>query len=198
MKVKPQKNLRSTTWAISGSTAASSSSAWPSRSISSASSGGPASPTSLPSIEVISKPPPRFLRLAAAEAVDDQAAHDPRRIGEEPGAVGEGHPLALRDVEIGLVEQAGDAERGARPRARELAAGEPAKLPVERREERLGRLAVAAIGGEDQSREGKLPRVVLLAAQGIEAKLAGHAAHPSLAALSLSRFSLNRSSWTSR
>src|SRR5262245_11631519 len=31
--------------------------------------------------------------LAAAEAVDDQAAHDPCRIGEEPGAVGKRHPL---------------------------------------------------------------------------------------------------------
>src|SRR6185436_10273877 len=28
--------------------------------------------------------------LAAAETVDDQAAHDPCRIGEEPGAIGEG------------------------------------------------------------------------------------------------------------
>src|SRR3954447_23947789 len=30
--------------------------------------------------------------LTAAEAVDDQAAHDPCRIGEEPGAIGESHP----------------------------------------------------------------------------------------------------------
>src|SRR4029078_10213745 len=64
--------------------------------------------------------------LPAAEAVDDQAAHDPCRIGEEPGAIGERHSLALRDVEIGLVEQAGRAERGTWPRARQLAAGEPA------------------------------------------------------------------------
>src|SRR5262249_40349034 len=42
--------------------------------------------------------------LATAEAVDDQAAHDPDRIGEEPGAIGELHSLAPRDVEIGLVE----------------------------------------------------------------------------------------------
>src|SRR5215210_7868451 len=92
--------------------------------------------------------------VTATEAVDDQAAHDPRRIGEESGAIGEGHPLALRDVEIGLVEQAGRAERGAWTRARQLAASPPAELSVERREERLGGLAVAAIGGEHRSREG--------------------------------------------
>src|SRR5215208_5959920 len=56
--------------------------------------------------------------LAAAEAVDDQAAHDPRRVGEEAGAVGEGDPLALRDVEISLVKQAGRAEGGAGARTR--------------------------------------------------------------------------------
>src|SRR5215210_106522 len=91
--------------------------------------------------------------LTATEAVDDQAAHDPCRIGEEPGAIGERQILALRDVEIGLVEQAGRAERSAWTRARQLAAGEPAELPVERRKERLGGLADAAIGGEQQSRK---------------------------------------------
>src|SRR5215213_7383613 len=44
--------------------------------------------------------------LTATEAVDDQAAHDPCRIGEEPGAIGKSQLLALRDVEIGLVEEA--------------------------------------------------------------------------------------------
>src|SRR4051794_7427964 len=102
-----------------------------------------------------------FPGLAAAEAVDDQAAHDPDRIGEKPGAIGKGRPLAPRDVEIGLMDQAGGAERGAGTRASQLAAGEPAEFPVERREERLGAVAGARGWRGGQIGEGELPKVDL-------------------------------------
>src|SRR3954451_16516638 len=57
------------------------------------------------------------------------------------------------------MDQAGGAERGAGTRASQLATGEPAELPVERREERLGAVTVTVVGRGDQIGEGELQRL---------------------------------------
>ena len=56
-------------------------------------------------------------RVARAHVVDDQAAHGARRVGEEVLAVGERQGVALRDLEIRLVQQRGRAERHMPPGA---------------------------------------------------------------------------------
>ena len=91
-----------------------------------------------------------LLRLAAARVVDDQPAHHPGGIAEEAVAVGEGRPLALRDVQIRLVQDRRRAERRARPPLGQLAAGHPVQLVVERREQLVGGRAVAALGGGEE------------------------------------------------
>jgi hypothetical protein len=65
-------------------------------------------------------------------------------------AIREDGARAARDIEIRLVQQRGRADRRAVAVARQLAAGEPVQLRIERREQRLGGARVAAIGGCDE------------------------------------------------
>ena len=58
-----------------------------------------------------------LLRLPAARVVDDQPAHHARGVAHEALAIGKCRALAAGDVQIGLVQQRGRAERHARRRA---------------------------------------------------------------------------------
>ena len=91
-----------------------------------------------------------LLRLPAARVVDDQPAHHPGGVAEEAVAVGEGRPLALRDVQIRLVQDRRGAERRAGAPLGQLAAGHPVQLVVERGEQLVGCRAVAALGGGEE------------------------------------------------
>ena len=62
--------------------------------------------------------------------------------------------VAAGDVEIGLVQKGGGAEGHAVSAARELAAGEPVQLRVQRAEQGFRCGSVAAFGGGDEGGNG--------------------------------------------
>ena len=94
-----------------------------------------------------------LLRMPGPGVVDDEPAHHPRGVRHEPVTVGEPFAFLLRQVEVGLVEQARGAERHAPPLAAQLALGDPVQLGVQRREERRAGRSIAPIGQGKQRRK---------------------------------------------
>jgi hypothetical protein len=82
--------------------------------------------------------------------IDDEPAHHPRRVGHESGTIREGRALPGGDVEVGLVQQGGRAERHLRPAARELAFRESPQFGMEPGEQRLASRSVASLRRRDQ------------------------------------------------
>lgn len=70
---------------------------------------------------------------AFAHVVDDQAAHRPRRVGEEARPVGKDN-AASAEVDVGLVQQRRRAQGQARRVDVQLPARQPVQLAVQRRE----------------------------------------------------------------
>ncbi len=66
---------------------------------------------------------------------------------------GKAAPLALRDVEVGLVQEGGRAEGRAGAPLGQLAPGHPVQLVVERGEQLVSGRAVAALGGGEECRK---------------------------------------------
>jgi len=91
-----------------------------------------------------------LLRLALAHAADHQAAHGTRGVGHEVAFAGEGQRVALRNVEVGLVQQRGGAERGIRAQPRGFAPRHAMQLPVQGAEEPVGRAGLALLGKRHQ------------------------------------------------
>jgi len=81
---------------------------------------------------------------------DDEPAHDARGVAHEAGAIGEGGPVPLGHLQIGLVQERGDAQAGALSAPAQLAAGEIVELRVESREERVRGVGVAFFRGRDE------------------------------------------------
>src|SRR5687767_229414 len=86
--------------------------------------------------------PAPLLRSPPPDVVDDQAAHDPRRIGHEARLIDENGPLPSRDREVSLVQQGGDTQTPGRAAAAQFTAGEPGQLGVERGERGVGQISV--------------------------------------------------------
>ena len=149
-KEKPLKNLRSTISASGGSTAVSSSTAAPMRA--SSWSSGTAAPGSVDERRDLERAA-ALQGLTAARVVDDEAPHHLGGIAHESRAVGKDR-LAAGDVEVRLVEQGGRADRRPGAVSGQLALGQPMELGVEGREKRVGRGAVAVLGGGDEGRDG--------------------------------------------
>ena len=135
---KPQKNFSSTISASVGSTSASSSSA-SLIAISDCGDGDLAGAVAVERRQV--KEPAALLRALPAHVVDDQAAHDPGRIAHEAAVIHEHRAFGAGNLQVRLMEQRRHAEPAKRAAAVQLAAGEPMELRVERREQRVGRLA---------------------------------------------------------
>ena len=106
---KPQKNLRSTTWASTGSIARQLVHA--PRRCAPAPSASAAGSAVVPSSDVISNCPPRLRAWRLRTWSMISVAHDARGVGHEARAVGESGALAPRHVEVGLVQQRGGAQR---------------------------------------------------------------------------------------
>ena len=92
-----------------------------------------------------------------AYVVDDETAHRPRRIGQEPGAVGKHHPLASRHVEVRFVQQRRRAERHVTAVAAPLRAWPSGAARRKARQRAL--LAVSRIGLRAPTRLGGRPSV---------------------------------------
>ena len=80
------------------------------------------------------EPPSTLLSAAIARMLDDQASHRPSGITHELRPVRKREPVAARDVEIGFVEESGDAEAATGARPGKLAPCEVMQLCVERGE----------------------------------------------------------------
>jgi hypothetical protein len=113
---------------------------------------------------VSSNCPPRLSACRSRAWFDDHAPHDAGRVSHEARPVWE-DGAASGHGDIGLVEQRGDAQprRGAAPR--QLASGHVMQLGVQRREQRLARREIAALGCRDErgdrgGRGGRGGRVV--------------------------------------
>ena len=135
---KPQKNFSSMISASAGSISASSSSA----SLMPISACGPARLTGVVGVERRDmEQPASLLRSPATHVVDDQAAHDPRRIAHEPRVIDEDRAVLAGDRQVGLVQQRRHAEPAERAAAVQFPACQPMQLRVQRHEQRVGRLA---------------------------------------------------------
>src|SRR5829696_85746 len=75
--------------------------------------------------------PAALLRLTAARIIDDEPPHHARGVAHEARTIGKRRPLAIRNVEVGLVEQRRGTERYAGPAPRELTARHPVELGVQ-------------------------------------------------------------------
>jgi hypothetical protein len=128
-KPSPQKNFRSTSSASAASDCASASSA--------SDSGC--------QVELAAA----LEGTALAHVVDDQPAHRPCGVGEETRLVGEGHAAAA-EVEVGLVQQRGGAEREPRGIGKQLLARQPVQLAVQRGEQHRRGGGITALRGGDR------------------------------------------------
>src|SRR5262249_34457127 len=86
-----------------------------------------------------------------AHVIDDEAAHDTRRVSHEAALVGKRRRFPARQLEIGLVEEAGRTQHAVVRSPAELASGDAVQLRVQRGEKRL-RGTVASVGRRDQRR----------------------------------------------
>src|SRR5262249_26105745 len=85
------------------------------------------------------EPAATLLSAAIARMFDDQASHRPCGITHELRPIRKRQPIAARTVEIGFVEERGDAEAATSTRPGQLAPCEAMQLCVERGEQRLRR-----------------------------------------------------------
>ena len=91
-----------------------------------------------------------MLRLAPPGVVDDQAPHCPSRVAHESVAIGKRDALAVRDIQVRLVQQRGRSEGHACGPFRQLAPRQSMQLVVERREQLVRCRAIALVGGIDK------------------------------------------------
>ena len=95
-----------------------------------------------------------FLRPAIPRVVDDQAAHDARRIAHESRLVGEADAVVARHINVGLMEECGRADRDWQTDVSQFAFGQTMQLGIERGEERFRGGPVAAISCGNQRCDG--------------------------------------------
>src|SRR5512135_2690367 len=100
-----------------------------------------------------------FLGSPAADVVDHEAAHRPGGIGEEMPAVREVEALARGDVEVGLVEERGGAERDLGAAPSELPLGDAVQFAIKGGEQGTRRCPIAAIRGADKLADRRVHRI---------------------------------------
>jgi hypothetical protein len=84
---------------------------------------------------------------------DDQPSHHARGIAHEARAIGKCRVRSARHVQIRLVKQRRHAEADGGARPRQLATRHAMELGIERFEETLARLQIAALDGADERRD---------------------------------------------
>src|SRR5439155_22414734 len=112
-----------------------------------------------------------LLCAPASRMIDDESAHYPRRIRDEPRAVGEGGAVARGHLEIRFVEQRGDAQADGGAGSCELTLREPVQLSVQRAEQRFGRAMVALFSRSHERRDRALQGALLRSPSKHEKKL---------------------------
>ena len=87
------------------------------------------------------------------------------------GSVGEVQPLAIHDVEVGLMQQRRSAERDAATTSAQLALGDCVELAVESGEQRSRSRGVPGVGGADEvaDRGVQIRRPRSMAVEAVEA-----------------------------
>lgn len=95
-----------------------------------------------------------FLRTAIPRVIDNETAHDARRIAHESRLVGEADAVVARHINVGLMEECGRADRDWQTDVSQFAFGQTMQLGIERGEERFRGGPVAAISRGNQRCDG--------------------------------------------
>ena len=146
---KPQKNFRSTSSARAALVVASSSSASP---IALRVRASTARSTTVVSMRRDLEGSAALLRAPSIGVIDDQPAHDARRISHEACAVGKGRSRPRRHGEICLMQERRDAEAHGGAPPGQFPPGQSVQFGVECLEQRRGGRRIAALGGTHEGR----------------------------------------------